>query len=487
MRRFVPFSLLCAAAPAAAWEWDTPNSAGAPAARQGHSMTLFTPANGKPRMVTCGGVDANGAYLPSGCWSLDPFAGWKFTTVVASNDTAARVDHTSVIFGSYMVIWGGVISPDASPTLYPPAGCEVIATGVWKPAVGGGCTQGSVPVPRWGHSAVLWQDQWIVFGGAALDDGSGNSTDFNDAVSLDLSAMPVMTWIQPSGVLNPPPARHWHAAAIFGTSMLVYGGFSFALNDVLDDLWIVPLYGPDAWTWSMLTPSNPTPLYGHRATVVGSIFVMYGGHISSAGGVYAVDLSSGGAVWSTPTVEGEWLRAPFRSAIATFDADGDNDPEVVVFGGARVDIRGVINGLAVLSQVGQVPLQVSAELPFILGGAACGAFLLLSVGYMAYRRSKALAARREREMEVSGPLLAGVGTAYGYNSGAGGAAGGGLGGGGVGGGGAGGGGAGSADGDERGAQGLAGKAGGATSIPLMDEEYYEDEEEDDVDARQLRF
>ncbi len=75
-----------------------------PASRSGHTAAVYTPVNGQPRVVSCGGVDPSGAYLPAGCTSLDPFRAWAFTPVVGANDTAPRVDGTAVVFNRYMVI-----------------------------------------------------------------------------------------------------------------------------------------------------------------------------------------------------------------------------------------------------------------------------------------------------------------------------------------------------------------------------------------------
>jgi hypothetical protein len=379
---------------ARAWQWDMPATVGAPSARVGHTLSLYSLGAGlQSRLLVCDGVGEGGAYLP-GCIALDPFDGWRFTEALGSNDTAPRVDHTAVVFNGFLVLYGGLNASSGSP--FDPAGCEVILAGSWRPAPGGECN-GAVPAARWGHSAVLYGSQWFVYGGATFD---GSPVDLADVAVLDMMSAPALTWTQPASVLNPPPSRHSHAAIAYGNLMIVYGGYSIAAGDSLKDLWVMPMDGPSAFIWSEIAPSGgiPTPLYGHRAVLVDSLIVMYGGQLSVGDGVQAIALSDGGAVWSTPTVDGDWTHAPFRAGVASLDADGDADPELVVFGGLRTDVGKPANGLAVLSEIGQNVLAPAKELPFILAGAACGAFLLLGMGYFAYRRARF---RTERRLQAA--------------------------------------------------------------------------------------
>jgi len=391
------------------WEWDIPVSSGAPVSRYQHAMvTYIQPSTGQLRILTCGGTtmdkDNNFIYAPPGCYSLDPFHGWNFIRVITNNDTAPRKDHTMLSYKTNLIIYGGILSPNSStgynPDNYNPTDCEVLSISTWRPITNSHCNRGDVPVSRWGHTAVTYNDQWIIYGGATLPQEGQDSIDLDDASILDLTSGPNYTWYTPFNVLNPPPARHYHAAAVYMNNMVIYGGFSIEDQDALNDLWIVPLDGPTSWTWTNLIPTGniPTPLYGHRAVVVNNLFVIYGGQIAIAGGIQAIDLSNNGAVWTTPTVDGEWTQTPLLASVASFDSDGDSDPELVVFGGKQIIINGkVSNGLAVLSQIGENPVPISQSLPFIIGGGAVGGFLLLGLGYFAYRRKHTLALRKAKE------------------------------------------------------------------------------------------
>lgn len=420
---FVSFIyLLCSLYPSVqAWEWDIPVSSGAPLSRYQHTMVTYVqPSTGQLRILVCGGSTLDSSnnnepiYVPPGCYSLDPFHGWNFVRVITNNDTAPRKDHTMVAYQTHLLIYGGIISPN-STQYYSPTDCEIISLSTWKPIKDSHCDLGDVPVSRWGHTAVQYMDQWIIYGGATLPQEGQDSIDLDDAIILDLTSGPNFTWYTPFNILNTPPARHYHAAAVHGNTMVVYGGYSIENDDVLDDLWIVPLDGPNSWTWTNIAPTGnvPTPLYGHRAVVVNDLFVMFGGQIAIVGGIHAIDLSDNGAVWTTPTIDGGWTDAPFLASVAAFDSDGDSDPELVVFGGKEAGLNGkVTNGLAVLSQIGENPIPISQSLPFIITGSAVGGFLLLGLGYFAYRRSHTLALRKakeaqEAEEEGRGPLLSG--------------------------------------------------------------------------------
>lgn len=434
-----------------AWEWDHPGATGpTPSARLGSTLTLYTPKGLTPRLLQCNGEDANG-YLP-GCNVLEPFNSWRFTEVLGSNDTAPRSGHSTTVTadGVYTILYGG-LDVNASTGRYDPAGCEVISTGIWKPAPGGSCG-GAVPTARWGHSAVIYTDLWVVFGGATMAEDGQPSVDLDDVAVLQLGAPsvpPAFQWAQPPGVTNPPPARHYHSAAVYGNDMFVYGGYSFTGGAAMGDLWQLPLTGPLAWGWvqKAIAGGGATPLYGHRAVVVGHLMLLYGGHVTLANGVHALDVSQDQPSWSSPNADGSWLRYPLLAAVEVMDADGDSDPEMVVFGGARPDLaageddgrgsmnskhNGVMgpivpganlvytNGLAVLSQIGTDPVQPLAELPFILGGSAAGAFVLLGLGFFAFRRSRAR--RRQREYEamndVNNSGYGGGGNRGGYGTGA---------------------------------------------------------------------
>mmetsp|Transcript_1956 Transcript_1956/g.2549 ORF Transcript_1956/g.2549 Transcript_1956/m.2549 type:complete len:256 (+) Transcript_1956:104-871(+) len=76
-------------------------------------------------------------------------------------------------------------------------------------------TEGDVPVPRWGHSAVIFQNELWVFGGFT------NSWN-NDFYCLNLATR---KWrkINAEGA---PTARHFHSANVYNDRMYIFGGLS---------------------------------------------------------------------------------------------------------------------------------------------------------------------------------------------------------------------------------------------------------------------
>ena len=97
--------------------------------------------------------------------------------------------------------------------------CEL---NLWYPVA---CS-GRAPSPRQGHSAVMMDEQMIVFG------GSRRRVWFNDVHSLDTRTLRWSSLDNLSG--KPPQPRSYHnAVALNATSMLVFGGNSAecAFND----------------------------------------------------------------------------------------------------------------------------------------------------------------------------------------------------------------------------------------------------------------
>lgn len=391
------------------WQWDQPSSSGnRPSAREGHALiTWQVRAGTTPRLLVSGGEDSTGTAQP-GIWSLDPL-GWSWTRLMSNTEVEPRVDHTAVLAGSYMIMYGGLQNGSTAD----PAGCEVVEVGSWTPQPAKTCG-GDVPPPRYAHSAAVTANgqQWIVFGGAAYDTGA----ELDDVAVLDLGgsfSSNSVNWTRPvlaTGSDRPLP-RYYHAAAVFGDRMVVFGGMTTVNGTmlVLNDVWFLSL-GP-VWRWTQDKAATGTATYGHRMVTVNSYILCFGGHNAPATGVRYLDMSRSPPGWGSPAVEGTWSNTPMRAGAAVFDANGDADPELVVFGGAATqqDNAGaaaagtrllasplpVADGLSVLSEIGENPGYVAEELPVILGGAAVGTFVLAGLGYFSYRRAvRAAAAAR---------------------------------------------------------------------------------------------
>lgn len=114
-------------------------------------------------------------------------------------------------------------------------------------------TQGTSPEPRQGHSAIRYQNSMVVFG------GEHNTTQqtLSDVHVLNIDTW---TWTKPpiSGTI--PTPRSFHTAMLFNNKMLVWGGYeqaedsAYQFSDV--DLHLLDL---QTWEWSQITPSGTPP------------------------------------------------------------------------------------------------------------------------------------------------------------------------------------------------------------------------------------
>jgi hypothetical protein len=418
----------------ATWEWDAIAPGGAaPSARAGASLTLLggAEAEGGPRkLVLCGGQGADRLEV-SGCARLDPAAGWSFAQVLAKGQTAYRSDHAAAVVAgagasSWLLLYGGVNATPVSeplPAPLPPplrtppspplrvvafaaAGCEIIDTSTWQPAPAAfDCDVRHAPVARYAHSAALLGSAWLIFGGIA----SAGNTVLNDGVRpLDVSRVPNVTWgprLFPAASER-PAARAYHAAAAFGAQMIIFGGQGDTQGLTLfSDVWLL---GPVASVadlanavWVQRSASDGAgavgvgagagrPLRGHRLELTGSLLLAYGGQgAAPPGGLMTLDLGAPGSDWAVPTVTGAGAGAPFRAAVALLDADGEADPELIVFGGAATS-GAVSSGLAVLREVvgPDNDLASAANLPVILGGGGAALALLGALALAGYLRGR---------------------------------------------------------------------------------------------------
>ncbi|KAF9977775.1 hypothetical protein BGZ73_004842 [Actinomortierella ambigua] len=125
--------------------------------------------------------------------------------------------------------------------------------------------EGVPPTKRFGHTAVLWKDNIIVFG------GSNEFQEYcHDVVVFSLKNR---TWYRPE-IRGEVPARYLHSATVYKNCMYVYGGFAKASDCtyVLEELRILNL---DTWTWS--GPHTVPARYNHSASLVGSKLWIYAG------------------------------------------------------------------------------------------------------------------------------------------------------------------------------------------------------------------
>ncbi|KAF9917495.1 hypothetical protein BX616_000801 [Lobosporangium transversale] len=125
--------------------------------------------------------------------------------------------------------------------------------------------EGVPPTKRYGHTAVLWKQNIIIFGGA------NEFTEYRDDVVV--FSLQTKTWFRPE-IRGEVPARYLHSATVYKNKMYVYGGFAknSKCTYVLDEMRILNL---ETWTWS-----DPYPVparYNHSASLVGHKLWIYAG------------------------------------------------------------------------------------------------------------------------------------------------------------------------------------------------------------------
>jgi hypothetical protein len=121
---------------------------------------------------------------------------------------------------------------------------------IWKKAQ----THNKTPQPRFGHSAICYQENMIIFGGEHPE----TNIALNDIHILDLNTW---TWTEPQTTGEIPSPRSFHTATLYNHQMLVWGGSeetrnaTYICND--DDLYILNL---KTWEWSKITPTGKPPV-----------------------------------------------------------------------------------------------------------------------------------------------------------------------------------------------------------------------------------
>ncbi|KAI7894102.1 uncharacterized protein EV154DRAFT_415708 [Mucor mucedo] len=143
--------------------------------------------------------------------------------------------------------------------------------------------KGTAPCKRYGHTATLWDNYIIVFGGC-----NEFQEYCNDIHVYDIQKQ---TWFQPdiNGIV---PARYLHSASVYDNKLFIYGGF--AKNSdctyVLDELSVLDLR---TFTWTKY--HGVPPRYNHSATLVGHKMYIYAGkdeHGNTISDLYVVNLNT---------------------------------------------------------------------------------------------------------------------------------------------------------------------------------------------------
>ena len=171
-------------------------------------------------------------------------------------------------------------------------------------------TKGAVPLPRWHHTANLYDNtQLIIFGGFHTAEHRLNDVWIFDIVNY--------TWKQPNpehnseslvacpmtnqAWVNAPSPRGAHSATLIGDTLYIFGGYGgqgYSRRD-LDDVYALNC---DSWTWSKVQTKGmpPEKRSGHQACAIEKKIYIFGGWSSSSqfNDLFVLDTEGGAFVWS---------------------------------------------------------------------------------------------------------------------------------------------------------------------------------------------
>uniref|UniRef100_K3WQA5 tRNA wybutosine-synthesizing protein 3 n=1 Tax=Globisporangium ultimum (strain ATCC 200006 / CBS 805.95 / DAOM BR144) TaxID=431595 RepID=K3WQA5_GLOUD len=192
-------------------------------------------------------------------------------------DEIKRVGHTSVAHGTSIVVFGGQ-GATASGTTSRLAALTIVSTAkdhslevIYKEDEK---TAEAAPSARMQHSAVVVNNEMIVFGGRA-----GPTKPFNDVHAFKLDTR---TWRAVDTVGGGPSPRYKHSCSVVGSTMYVYGGRD--ATTVLGDLFALDL-GQSTPEWRQIDNPFTYPRFDHVSAVVEKTKVLFWGGMTSSRGV----------------------------------------------------------------------------------------------------------------------------------------------------------------------------------------------------------
>lgn len=167
--------------------------------------------------------------------------------------------HTASIYNDEMIIFGGLHYNEYTNECY----SYNFITCQWRRIK---CT-GQAPKPRYCHSSVIYKDKMIIFAGY---DSSGF---LSDLYELHLSRqLPLWKRIDANG--NIPSARADHTAVLWRDAMYVFGGFDGTHCN--NELW---KYDIKSERWTLLTTRGiaPLPRCYQSAVLYNDQMIIFGG------------------------------------------------------------------------------------------------------------------------------------------------------------------------------------------------------------------
>lgn len=178
---------------------DAPNP---PTLRTDHSCIMY-----EASLYIFGGFDARSRFQDLHQYSIDERE-WMEIPPTGSTPMG-RFGHSAMVFKSGMFVFGGWNGHDTLDDLYE----FEMATKHWFSQPG----RGEVPSSRYRHSAAVYGCCMFVFGGV-----DKRQDRFHDLCEFNFDTR---WWSRVNTFSDPPSARTFHCAAMYGGAMYILGGF----------------------------------------------------------------------------------------------------------------------------------------------------------------------------------------------------------------------------------------------------------------------
>ncbi|KAK6104668.1 Kelch motif family protein [Brugia pahangi] len=164
----------------------------------------------------------NGIYLPRKYYNRTyyplPLSLEPNDPLVAFGEIPSRsIGHTVVAYERKIFLWGGFqVSRRTTHQLF----CYDTERHIWTTV---SCTN-APPLPRFGHTAVVYNDMMIIFGGI--------DQNFSTPDHIDVFNFKSQKWIKWSVTGKLPEAREFHTACVIGNKMYIFGGVGVPMYEL---------------------------------------------------------------------------------------------------------------------------------------------------------------------------------------------------------------------------------------------------------------
>merc|ERR1712070_246536 len=251
----------------AAFKWSMVGETNPPPKRQSHSAVIYNDS-----MYIFGGERS--AYQYGDLWKYDfEDDEWHFQAPFNSSSELPRHDHSSVVFGDHMFVYGG-----RNPIPLGDMWVYSFLNATWSPAhVAEGLG------PRFAHSAAVSDGVMYIYGGYVVHSGQGHLTsdiwsyEFSTATWTKLgpresnfastwSSTPAMAINFPSSL---PDARSAQASVLTGSrpALYVIGGLGGPyMVEKQEDLWKFDL---ESLEWTLMGTNSLLGRYDSQAVLYG--------------------------------------------------------------------------------------------------------------------------------------------------------------------------------------------------------------------------